>query len=56
VKEVAGYLHVSYQRNFFTCRTSRQGSRRWQIGLALAAKLLHLPDEPAGVANLPNKA
>jgi hypothetical protein len=35
-----------------TCRMSRHGSRRWVGVVSLAAKLLHLPDKPAGVERI----
>ncbi len=38
-------------KNCFTCRASRQGST-WVFLQSLAAELIHLPDESAGVLNL----
>src|SRR5207248_2647624 len=35
--------------NCFTCRTSRQGSKRVGLVPDLAGELVHLPDKPAGV-------
>jgi hypothetical protein len=34
--------------NSFTCRTSRQGSKKLHAA-GLAGEVLHLPDKPAGV-------
>jgi hypothetical protein len=37
--------------SYFTCRASRQGSKRAMGLRILAGELLHLPGKPAGVAN-----
>jgi hypothetical protein len=42
--------HAVQPANSFTCRASRQGSRRGAGRLSLlAGELLHLPGKPAGV-------
>src|SRR5439155_8802405 len=47
-------LTLSELRNSFTCRASRQGSAS-EDGALLAAELVHLPGEPAGVRTIPIK-
>jgi hypothetical protein len=47
VRQVKQFGGLSERENFFTCRTSRQGSREGCVS-DLAAELLHLPDKPAG--------